>query len=234
MHTTQAQLAESGIDEVGVSLKDVEWMLSVAGAAALVAFGVSRRSAFGLVVAAAAAPLAYRSLTNRWPAPMDTLIGYGDEGDTRQALSGDRGVHVREAIRVEKPLAEVYRFWRRFENLPQFMTNLDQVIDLGNGRSHWVAKGPGGLRVVWDAEIINEVENKIIAWRSLPDSDVVTAGSVNFEAVRGGQSTQISVHLQYAPPAGRLGAVDRDGVRRRAVADDSRGSAPPQAASRGW
>ena len=50
-------------------------------------------------------------------------------------------------------------------------------------------------------------ENKVLAWRSLPGSDVVTAGSVNFDAARGGRSTQVSVHLQYAPPAGKAGAL---------------------------
>ena len=70
-----------------------------------------------------------------------------------------------------------------------------------------MAAGPAGLAVEWDAEIINEVENKLIAWRSLPGSDVVTAGSVNFDAARGGRSTQVSVHLQYAPPAGKAGAL---------------------------
>ena len=62
-------------------------------------------------------------------------------------------------------------FWRRFGNLPRFMTYLERVDDLGEGRSHWVAKGPAGMRVEWDAEIINEVENKVIGWRTLPGSN---------------------------------------------------------------
>ena len=86
------------------------------------------------------------------------------------------------------------------------MTHLERVTELGDGRSHWVARGPAGSRVEWDAEIINEVENKVIGWRSLPESDVVTAGSVTFAPMRGGRGTQLSVHLQYAPPAGRAGA----------------------------
>ena len=124
----------------------------------------------------------------------------------RAALGGERGVHVRESIRLEVPVADVYRFWRRLENLPRFMTHLDRVTETSDGTSHWVAAGPAGLAVEWDAEIINEVENKMLAWRSLPGSDVVTAGSVNFDAARGGRSTQVSVHLQYAPPAGKAGA----------------------------
>ena len=114
---------------------------------------------------------------------------------------------MRESIRLEVTLEAVYRFWRRLENLPQFMTHLERVTETGDGKSHWVTSGPAGLAVEWDAEIINEVENQVIAWRSLPGSDVVTAGSVNFDAVRGGRSTQVRVHLHYAPPAGKAGAL---------------------------
>jgi uncharacterized membrane protein len=87
------------------------------------------------------------------------------------------------------------------------MTHLHRVTETGDGTSHWVAAGPAGLVVEWEAEIINEVENRVLAWRSLPGSDVVTAGSVNFEAIRGGRGTQVSVHLQYAAPTGKVGAL---------------------------
>jgi uncharacterized membrane protein len=87
------------------------------------------------------------------------------------------------------------------------MRYLERVTESADGRSHWVAAGPAGVAVEWDAEIINEVENKLIAWRSLAGSEVVTAGSVNFDTVRGGRSTQVSVNLQYAPPAGKAGAM---------------------------
>lgn len=126
--------------------------------------------------------------------------------DTKSALGGDHGVRVRESIRLEVavtdlevPVTDVFRFWRRLEGLPKFMSHLERVVETSDSRSHWVAAGPAGLRVEWDAEIINEVENQILAWRSLPDSDIVTAGSVNFDTVRGGRSTQVTAHLQYAP-----------------------------------
>ena len=177
---------------------------TLAGAALLVTYGVSRRSLPGLVLAAAATPLAYRGLSGRWPA-LGRRVDSGEQ--VRRALSGDRGFKVHEAIRLERPLAEVYQFWRQLENLPQFMAHLESVTDPGNGRSHWVAKGPGGKRVEWDAEIINDVENQVIAWRSLPGADVDSAGSVNFDTMRAGQSTQVTVNLQYAPPAGRVGGL---------------------------
>jgi uncharacterized membrane protein len=100
---------------------------------------------------------------------------------------------------------ELYHFWRNLENLPRFMSHLERVVDLGNNHSHWVAKGPAGMPVEWDAEIINEVPDTVIGWRSLAGSDVVTAGSVNFEPLDSGRATQVTVHLQYAPPAGPVG-----------------------------
>jgi uncharacterized membrane protein len=206
MSGNSESIAELKLSRRSTAYGDVERWGTAMMAASLLAFGLSRRSVPGVLVAAGAIPLAYRSLARQPPRYLRSRRRYS-RGDTRAALAGERGIHVRESVRLEKPLAEVYRFWRRFENLPRFMTHLEQVIDLGNGRSHWIARGPAGMRVEWDAEIINEVENRVIGWRSLPGADVVMAGSVTFAAARQGRSTQVSVHLQYAPPAGRLGSA---------------------------
>ena len=108
--------------------------------------------------------------------------GPGQPGSTRAALGGERGIHVRESVRLEMPAADVYRFWRRLENLPRCMTYLHRMTETPDARSRRVAAGPAGLAVEWDAEIINEVETHVLAWQSLPGSDVVTTGSVNFDA----------------------------------------------------
>jgi uncharacterized membrane protein len=196
------------------SLGDLARWGSLATAMLMLTYGVSRRGPQGLCVAATALPFAYRGLAGRWPPGLEMLAG-GHPGRAALAeLAGARGVHVRESIRLEKPIEEVYRFWRRLENLPRFMSHLERVECIDDRRSHWVARGPADLRVEWDAEIINEVENQVIGWRSLPGSDVVTAGSVNFDAVREGRRTQVSLHLQYAPPAGRLGVAVATAVGR--------------------
>jgi uncharacterized membrane protein len=186
------------------SLGNAEKWFALGTGALLLVLGASRRSAAGAWLAVSSAPLLYRGITGVWPAIVD---GYFQSDDTKIALAGDRGVHVRESVRLERPIDDVYRFWRRLENLPRFMEHLDRVTETSNGQSHWVANGPAGLAVEWDAQIINEVENKVLAWKSLPLSDVVTAGSVNFDEVRGGRSIPVSVHLQYAPPAWKAGAL---------------------------
>jgi uncharacterized membrane protein len=127
------------------------------------------------------------------------------ESDTRQQLGGAAGIHVEDAVTVNRPVGEVFRFWRNLENLPTFMNHLELVAEREQGISHWVARGPAGMKVEWDARIINEIDNKLIGWQSLEGSMVSTAGSVNFrETPRG---TDVRVHLQYNPPAGKLGAA---------------------------
>jgi uncharacterized membrane protein len=185
------------------SLAHANNLIAIGTGAVLLTYGAIRRSPLAPWIAAAAVPFLYRGIVGHWPEPLHALAA---NGDTKTALGGDRGVHVREAVRLELPIHQVYSFWRRLENLPRFMGYLDSVREEAADRSHWIAIGPGGVRVEWDAELINEVEDKVIAWRSLPGSDVTTAGSVNFDSVRGGRETQVTVNLQYAPPAGKTGA----------------------------
>lgn len=201
MATIQTTVGESHPHHTAAGT--IERVAAFTTATAVMAYGLSRRNFPGVCLAAAATPLAYRGLAGTWPR---TGNGRAPREVTRAALSGARGIHVRESVRLEKPIDEVYRFWSNLENLPKFTNYLESITDLGNRRSRWIAKGPAGMRVKWDAEIINEVENKVIGWESLPGGDVITAGSVNFDTVRNGRSTQVSVHFQYEPPAGRAGS----------------------------
>jgi uncharacterized membrane protein len=125
--------------------------------------------------------------------------------------SGDseiaRDVHVETSIAIDKTAAELYAFWRDFKNLPRFMKNLESVTELGEGKTHWVAKGIGDTRIEWDAEIFNEVENELIAWRSLEDAEVVNAGSVRFQSAPAGHGTYVRITMNYNPPAGKVGST---------------------------
>ena len=112
------------------------------------------------------------------------------DSDTRRQLGGSAGVHVEESVTVNRPIGDVFRFWRNFENLPQFMNHLESVSQRETGVSHWVAKGPAGTRVEWDARIINEIDGKLIGWQSLEGSMVSTAGSVNFRETPRGSSAR--------------------------------------------
>jgi uncharacterized membrane protein len=118
-----------------------------------------------------------------------------------------REVHVETSIAIDKSPEELYSFWRDFKNLPLFMRNLESVTEKDERISHWVAKSIGNSKVEWDAEIYNEEENKLIAWRSLEDADVVNAGSVRFQKGPSGHGTYVRVAMNYNPPAGQIGAT---------------------------
>lgn len=118
-----------------------------------------------------------------------------------------REVHVETSIAIDKTPEELYTFWRDFKNLPLFMQNLESVTELDDEKSHWVAKGVGGTRVEWDAEVYNEKENELIAWRSLENADVVNAGSVRFQRGPSDHGTYVRVTVNYNPPAGKVGSA---------------------------
>jgi uncharacterized membrane protein len=125
---------------------------------------------------------------------------------TKRHLGGSRGVIVEDAISIYRPVSEVYSYWRNLENLPRFMEHLEEVRVTDRFHSHWVARGPLGVMVEWDAEIINDIAPTLLSWKSVGQADVVSAGSVRFKPA-GEHATQVQVKLQYDPPAGKLGAT---------------------------
>jgi uncharacterized membrane protein len=131
----------------------------------------------------------------------------GDKANGAAAAGMHGNAHVAKSITIKRSPEEVYRFWRNFENLPQFMYHLENVQVRGSGRSHWTAKAPGGKTVEWDAETIEDVPNERIAWRSLADADVANSGVVEFRRAPGDRGTEVHVQIHYDPPAGKLGQV---------------------------
>jgi uncharacterized membrane protein len=185
------------------NISDLERLASIAIGAGVIALLAARREGRATATILGGGLIA-RGVSGY--CPISAAIGRDtNTSDTRQALGGARGVHVREAITIAKPLQEVYAFWRDFTNLPRFMSHLERVEVIDTSHSRWTARGPAGMTVSWDAKIINEIPFDTIGWRSVEDADVVSAGSVRFTAQPGG-ATEIAVHLQYEPPAGKLGA----------------------------
>ena len=125
----------------------------------------------------------------------------------KQLSNGKQGIHASTSCIVNREPEEVYTFWRNFQNFPRFMHHIESVEDLGDGRYHWVATGPAGMSVEWDAMIVADDPGKVITWRSLDNSDVDNAGAVRFERAPGGRGTIVKVNLEYNPIGGVLGAA---------------------------
>jgi len=185
---------------------ETERLVSGLVGGALAVFGFTGRGP-GLLSMLAGGSLLWRGITGHCSCYQALGVSTGGPQSDAAAIPAGHGVKIEEAITVNRPVAEVYREWRKFDQLPRFMTHLKEVRDLGNGKSHWVAKAPLGMTVEWDAEIITERENELIGWKSLDGADVDTAGSVHFWPAPGTRGTKVTVILKYDPPAGTVGAA---------------------------
>lgn len=223
MDSTEHHACGHSHGSYGANISEPERLASLVGGGALALFGLSRRSLGGLGLAALGGGLLYRGITRHChmyeklgisTAEEDYDAHYdSDDKDSEAAARRAKHTHVEHGIVVEKsitinrPRAEVYAFWRKLENLPKFMSHLESVDVIDDKHSKWTARAPLGAHVAWDAEITNEREGEMIAWRSLPDSDVHNTGSVRFHDAVDGSGTEVKVVFQYDPPGSAIGAV---------------------------
>jgi uncharacterized membrane protein len=182
-----------------------ERWISGVGGVALLSYGLRRRP-LRLLLLPVGLHLVRRAVTGY--CEVNRALG---RNSAREGASGavarlerGEGTKVEQAVVIARPRDELFRFWRQLDNLPRFMDHLESVTVVDDRRSHWVAKGPLGARVEWDAEIVHEIPDEILAWRSLPGSDVDQAGQVQFTPAHGG-GTEVRVVLRYAAPAGKAG-----------------------------
>jgi uncharacterized membrane protein len=186
-----------------------ERTVSTAAGAILAITGLARRSPLGLALAAIGGGLIYRGVSGQCPVYRAAGINTSDEMSDAASPEDyfEHGIHVEQAFTINKTPWELYQYWRNFENLPKIMSHLESVTVIDEKRSHWVARAPAiaGGKVEWDAEIINDEPNALIAWRSLENADVDNAGSVRFVPAPGDRGTEVKVVIDYIPPAGRLG-----------------------------
>jgi uncharacterized membrane protein len=156
----------------------------IAGASALVLYGLFRRNKTGLALATAGGLVAYKQARSHAQSAKQTASS---------------------VFRVNKSCSEAYRLWRNFENLPRFMAHVAAVRVLDDRRSEWIAKGPLESRVRWNAEITEDEPNRHIAWRSLPDSQLETSGWVEFSDDPQGRGSTVRAHVEYSNPLGVVG-----------------------------
>jgi uncharacterized membrane protein len=127
--------------------------------------------------------------------------------EVAEARNWDTAAIAGRTVTINRPRAEVFAAWRDFRNLPRFMENIARV-EVGDGRrSHWVIEAPAGRTVEWDAEITEEEENRLLAWRSVEDAEIKNAGTIEFRDAPPGRGTEVTATIAYEPPAGELGKL---------------------------
>ena len=197
MNATQHNLSD-------VNVTMVERTLSVFTGSALLLYGLRNRGVTAAGAALLGGGLFARGMTGR--SQLYNALGINTASE-EEGLPAKRAIRVQKTLTLNAPAEKLYRFWRDIENLPRFMRHLHSVQRLDDRRSHWVASGPAGVRVEWDAEILTDVENEHISWQSTEHADVYNAGSVHFHTAPHGRGTEVKVVIRYTPSVGALGAA---------------------------
>lgn len=199
--------AESNVGEL-------ERWLSVFGGAALAMYGVERRGASGALLALAGAELVRRGVSGR--CMLYDAMGISTVGDTRlgslphpdaptsraAVLQARHAIKFEQTVTVNRPAAECYALWRDPENLPRFMSHVESVERTGDDHARWTLRLPGAGSVRMTAQVINDLPNELIAWKSTEDSTIATAGSVHFREAPGGRGTEVRLVMEAEPPGG--------------------------------
>jgi uncharacterized membrane protein len=183
-----------------INVGSLERAASALGGSALVFAGLRNGSLKGLLFAALGGAALYRGLTGH----CDLYQNFGI--NTADLEKKQQGVKIDKSILIHAPREQLFKFWRRLENLPMIMSHLNSVERLDSKRSRWTATGPLDQKITWEAVIVNEVENEVLAWESVDGSMIQTAGSVRFEDA-GNNESLVRVNFQFTPPAGELGAA---------------------------
>jgi uncharacterized membrane protein len=182
----------------GSEFMDENWapgprLLAGVGAMTLAAYGLRWHGLMRLATVAAGTALLVRTATNK---PLRTLAGQ----------SGPNGIDIQKTVRINAPVQDVYRFLANYENFPQFMRNIRSVQVYADGRSHWIAAGPLGTDVEWDAITTRMEPDSVIEWSTIVGSPVEHAGTITFNS-EGDGSTRVHLRMSYNPPAGAVGHV---------------------------
>lgn len=190
---------------------DLERALSAVGGGALALLALRRRGVSGLALGILGTELLRRGATGHCrlydalgisTAPRN--VDHRDDVTGRAAtVNARKALKIEHRIVVDRPAGELYALWRDFSRLPRFMRHLDRVTCPDARHSHWIARLPGGAHVEWDAEIVNDIDGTLIAWKVVGSPDIAHAGSVHFTPLADSDATEVRVVFDYEPPAAR-------------------------------
>lgn len=182
---------------------------SVLGGAGLALLGARQRGVGGALLSAAGAALIARGATGH--CPVYQALG----ASSTAGLPGKRpraeedlkpGVSVSASTTVACPPGQAYALWRDFASAPRYMDRISSVEILDETRSRWTATGPMGRSWTWESQVVEDSPGELIAWESLPGSELPNRGWVQFLPAGGdGRQTEVRYFVEFDPPGGVIG-----------------------------
>jgi uncharacterized membrane protein len=108
---------------------------------------------------------------------------------------------IEKTSEIKAPVEKVYALCSNIEGYTKFMGGAKEIKMTGDTTAHWTME-MAGRAMEFDTEMIENIENKKIAWKSL--GDFVAAGSWSFEP--SAQGTEVQMVMDYDIP-GVLGKI---------------------------
>jgi len=170
---------------------------SGAAGGSLLALASRKGGLFGTLLALGGACLLFKAISK----------GRSEHKNLPSSQSGGRDVHLSSSVVVDRGASDLYEFWRDFSNLPRIMSFLERVEPMEGNVSHWVARLPPGPALEWDSELVEDIPDHRLSWRSLEGSEIRTWGTVVFENRADGKGTDVSVELNFNPPGNSTGSA---------------------------
>ena len=193
---TESDKTNQSQSQGDATVSDKERWASIVGGGAMVLMGLQQRSLRGVLTAIAGGSLAYHGAT------ADKSL----QEKVIDATGINKAIRVEKTVTINKSAEELYNYWHNFENLPTFMKHVKSVQVLDMRRSHWVANAPLGQTIEWNADIINDQPNQLIAWASEEGAEIDNSGFVRFQPA-GDRGTEVKVVMEYNVPGGMLTAA---------------------------
>ncbi len=184
-----------------------ERIASALAGAALVIDGISRGGLGGLLLGIGGGALLKRGATGQCQLYQAMGIDTSCQHNEATSIPAKQGIKVEKAFTINRSAEDLFDHWSKLENLPKIMRHLKSVQQIEGNRTRWIAEGPMNMSVQWEAEIVVKSRPDVISWRSLPGSQVDTAGSVHFKPLGKDRGTMLKVSLKYDPPGGKVGAA---------------------------
>ncbi len=150
---------------------------------------------------ALAAALLYRGVTGH--SYLYQALGVSTAGQGAQ--SQDDAPEVERSITIEKPLGELYRFWRDPQNLSQIMGSFADVTPAGDNRMHWRLHGPLGQNMEWDTQIVEDRASELLSLKSVDGAQLPNEITMRFRPAPADWGTVATLNFRFEPPAGALG-----------------------------
>lgn len=133
-------------------------------------------------------------------------LGAAIAGFSAAVRGREHTVTIKTSVTIRREASEIYRFWRNFSNVPRFMRHVDSVAEMASGRSRWRARGPAGAHIEWESEIVADVPNERIAWRSPEGAKFKNHGAVLLRPAPRDLGTEVHLTIGFHPPGGAVAA----------------------------